>query len=409
MRALRGLSTQVSLAGAVVMAVLLAACSGEPAPTPVPVASAPTATPVPTATPPSLTVSADSSNSVFSSFFDWTRAFPQTDASPPEDPSDQPGGAHGFSHYVLETVGDQVVTTLVEGPREEQVRVPISYTQLKELYESGRPTDEVRMSRKELGTLVQQLDTVRESTERYRDVDVALADGFTPVTDEVPNMGAHFVSARRSLDGEFDPSEPEVLLYVRDEVGDLELVGTSFVLPIPLVSPDHPEAFAGPLDNWHVHYNLCTGPELTSRSATPEECDARGGVWVPAYGWMIHAWVWVDSPLGVFSMWNTNLPPTGQRDRIRESRSEDGALTLSIENFGLPTKQIEVGETLSWTNVDGVPHTVTSDSTGPGGGGFDSGPILPGQSFATRFDRPGEYRYVCTIHPVMTATITVTP
>ncbi len=345
---------------------------------------------------------------MFSSLFDWTRAFPQTDASPPEDPSELPAGAHGFSHYVLETLGDQVVTTLVEGPRQEQVRVPISYAQLKELYESGRSTDEVRMSREELATLVRQLDTVRESTERYRDVDVALADGFTPVTDETPNMGVHFVSARRSLDGLFDPAKPEILLYVLDDAGEWELVGTAFVLLIPLVSPDHPEAFAGPLDNWHVHYNLCTGPNVASRSATAEECEAHGGIWVPAYGWMIHAWVWVDSPLGVFSMWNTNLPPTARPSQIRQSRSEEGALSVSIENFGLATRQIKVGETLSWTNVDGVPHTVTSTSRGLDEGGFDSGPISPGQSFATRFDQPGEYRYICTIHPVMTATITVT-
>lgn len=405
----RGQSRTLWLTGAAVMAVLLAACSRESDPTPVPVASAPTATPAPTAIPTSAVASTDSPSSVFSSFFDWTRAFPQTDASPPEDPSDLPGGAHGFSHYVFETVGDQVVTTLVEGPREEQVRVPISYAQLKELYESGRSTDEVRMSREELGTLVKQLDTVRDSTERYRDVDVALADGFIPSSDEVPNMGVHFVSARRSLDGAFDPAAPEILLYVHDEFGEWELVGTAFVLPIPLVSPDHPEAFAGPLDNWHVHYNLCTGPDVASQSATPDECRSDGGIWVPAYGWMIHAWVWVDSPLGVFSMWNTNLPPTGQSSQIRESRSEDGPLSLSVENFGLPTTQIKAGETLNWTNVDGVPHTVTSESKRANEGGFDSGTISPGQSFATRFDQPGDYRYVCTIHPVMTATITVTP
>ena len=391
-----------------VIAAVLSACSEEPAPTPVPVVATPTATPTPVAATPTPPAGRDAATSSFSSLFDWVGAIPQADASPPEDPSDLPGGAHGFSHYVLETVGDRVVTTLVEGPRKEQVRVPISYAQLKELYESGRSTDEVRMSREELATLVRQLDSVRESTERYRDVDVALADGFTQVTDEVPNMGAHFVSAWRSLDVAFDPSEPEILLYVRDEAGEWELVGTAFVLPIPLVSSDHPEAFAGPLDNWHVHYDLCTGPNLRSRSATPQECEAHGGIWVPAYGWMIHAWVWVDSPLGVFSMWNTNLPPAAQPNEVRQDRSEEGALTVSIENFGFTAKQIKAGETLTWTNVDGVPHTVTSASKGLGEGGFDSGPISPGQSFATRFDQPGEYRYTCTIHPVMTATITVT-
>ena len=40
--------------------------------------------------------------------------------------------------------------------------------------------------------------------------------------------------------------------------------------------------------------------------------------------------------------------------------------------------------------------------------GLRLGPISPGQYFATRFDQPGEYRYICTIHPVLNATTTVT-
>ena len=40
--------------------------------------------------------------------------------------------------------------------------------------------------------------------------------------------------------------------------------------------------------------------------------------------------------------------------------------------------------------------------------GLGRGPISPGQSFVTRFDLPGEYRYICTIRPVLNATTTVT-
>ena len=387
---------RLSFLTALLSAVVLAACSQDPAPTPVPI---PTSTPVP-----AESSANQAASSALPNWFDWTKAFPDTDSAPPEAPSGLPGGAHGFSHYVLETVGDQVVTTLVEGPREKQVRVPLSYSQLKELLEGGGPTDEVQMSREELSTLVGQLDTIKESTERYRDVDVALAEGFTKITDEVPNMGAHFVNAARSLDDIFDPSQPEMLLYVADDAGELELVGTAFVLPIPLASPDHPEAFAGPLDNWHVHYNLCTGPGVTSRSATPEACEAAGGIWVPGYGWMIHAWVWNDNPLGVFSMWNTRVPPVAETADIRRARTEDDAFTIAVENFGFTTREIKAGETLTWLNVDGVPHTVTSATKG-----FDSGPITSGQSFALTFDQPGEHRYTCAIHPFMTSTVTVTP
>ena len=337
---------------------------------------------------------------------------PPDDASPPGNQPDRSGGAFGFSHYVFEQIGDQVVTTLVEGPLGQQVRLPLSYKKLREVYESGGPTDELRMSRQELATLVRQLDTVHESVEEYRDVGKALEDGFLQVTDEVPNMGAHFVHPVRSLDGTFDPSRPEILLYVRNEKGEWSLAGASFVLLKEQFGSEHPEGFAGPLDNWHMHYSLCTGPGVISRSSTREECSVQGGVWVPSYGWMIHAWVVVDNPLGVFNMWNPNLPPGASIEEVRRTRStvtaEEGGVTVSIQNFSHGRTEIDVGEALAWTNVDGVPHTVTAGSRGQASGEFDSGPIAPGQSFALRFDRPGEFQFTCTLHPSMTGTVVVT-
>ena len=337
---------------------------------------------------------------------------PADDASPPGNPPDRPAGSFGYSRYVFEEVGDRVITTLVEGPLGEQVRSPMSYEALRDMLESGADAAELRMVRGDLATLVDQLDQVRASTERYRDIDAARADGFMQTTDEVPNMGAHFINVARSLDGEFDPSEPEILLYVHDELGDWELVGTSFILSTEQVGPDHPEAFAGPLDNWHVHYSVCTGPNVASRSATAEECRQQGGIWAPTLGWMIHAWVWVDNPLGVFNMWNPEIPPRVEAAAVRLSRStaaeEANARTLSIVNFSFESAQVRVGESLAWTNVDGVPHTVTSGSRGQASGEYDSGLIAPGQSFVLRFDEPGEFSFTCTLHPSMTGTVTVT-
>ena len=118
--------------------MLSAACSGEPAATPAP----PTRTPAPTPTAtPRADPAADNQPArlTIPSWLDWSDAFPGSDAAPPEGPLDQAGGSHGFSHYVLEEVGGRVVTTLVEGPREEQVRVPISYAELKELHAERGP------------------------------------------------------------------------------------------------------------------------------------------------------------------------------------------------------------------------------------------------------------------------------
>ena len=56
----------------------------------------------------------------------------------------------------------------------------------------------------------------------------------------------------------------------------------------------------------------------------------------------------------------------------------------------------------TWTNLDGEPHTITNVD-----GLFRSGAIDQGESYTFRFDRPGVYAYLCSIHPKMRATVTV--
>lgn len=336
---------------------------------------------------------------------------PGSDASPPQVVPTSAAGAFGFSHYVFEDVGGQVLTTLVEGPSREQVRVPVSYQQLKNIHSTGGPLEGLKMSAQEMDALVVQLDILRGATEKYQDVDLALADGFIQASEHVPNMGAHFIHPARSLDGVFDPAKPEILMYTTDAELGWRLVGTSFVLPREQVGDDHPQTFAGSLDNWHVHYSLCTGPTAFSRSTTPQECSEEGNIWVPSYGWMIHAWVWDENPMGVFSMWNPSVPPLASKEEVRQIRDavlpESGA-TATIENFSYTPSEVAIGENLTWTNVDGVPHTVTAGSAS-GVGDFDSGLIGPGQSFAVRFDQPGLYQFACSLHPRMTGTVVVGP
>ena len=68
------------------------------------------------------------------------------------------------------------------------------------------------------------------------------------------------------------------------------------------------------------------------------------------------------------------------------------------------------GERVTWKNVDGAKHTVTSGSfnTGPDGV-FDSGVIVTNDKFGYIFDEAGTYDYYCTIHPWKTGEILVKP
>src|SRR5215210_8428678 len=60
------------------------------------------------------------------------------------------------------------------------------------------------------------------------------------------------------------------------------------------------------------------------------------------------------------------------------------------------------GTTVTWVNDGEEPHTSTADD-----GTWDSGTLQPGESYSFTFDEPGDYSYLCEIHPDMTATINV--
>ena len=85
-----------------------------------------------------------------------------TDASPPDQVPEHPGGAFGFTHFVFEQVGDQVVTSLVEGPRGTAGAGPQFHCPgLKQALDSADPIPEdLEMNRAELARLVDQLESV---------------------------------------------------------------------------------------------------------------------------------------------------------------------------------------------------------------------------------------------------------
>jgi plastocyanin len=84
--------------------------------------------------------------------------------------------------------------------------------------------------------------------------------------------------------------------------------------------------------------------------------------------------------------------------------SEPGAVTAGMENFAFNPADVTaaVGETITWTNADAAPHTVTIDD-----GSCDTGNIAQNASAGLVFDAPGNYPYHCTVHPNMTGTITI--
>jgi plastocyanin len=88
--------------------------------------------------------------------------------------------------------------------------------------------------------------------------------------------------------------------------------------------------------------------------------------------------------------------------------SAQDEMTVSIQDFFFDPDQLTVapGTTVTWVNEGEAPHTVTSTD----GKELDSATLQPGDTYSFTFkdDDAGEtYAYQCTIHPQMTASVTV--
>jgi plastocyanin len=77
---------------------------------------------------------------------------------------------------------------------------------------------------------------------------------------------------------------------------------------------------------------------------------------------------------------------------------------VKIDNFvfGPQTITVPVGTTVTWTNVDDIPHTAVSTD-----GVFKSKVMDTDEKFSYTFTKAGTYSYYCSVHPKMTGQIVV--
>jgi plastocyanin len=80
-----------------------------------------------------------------------------------------------------------------------------------------------------------------------------------------------------------------------------------------------------------------------------------------------------------------------------------GGTAVAIDNFAFSPAALNVkmGQQVTWTNKQGVEHTVTAD-----GGAFDH-PMPSAATFSFTFATAGTVAYHCTIHPFMKGTVVV--
>ena len=87
-----------------------------------------------------------------------------------------------------------------------------------------------------------------------------------------------------------------------------------------------------------------------------------------------------------------------------QAAANPAAVKIDNFNFTPPTLVVVPGTTVTWTNDDDSPHTVREKD-----GKFKSAALDTDETFSQTFSTPGEYEYICSIHPRMVGKIVVKP
>jgi hypothetical protein len=155
---------------------------------------------------------------------------------------------------------------------------------------AGQPAAALQ-SKNDLSPLVEK---VRAATERYKNINVALNEGFAQATPCVSGpdfgaMGVHFVLGSRVSAGTLAADQPEALIYEPMAGGAFRFVGVEFIVLASVWTSLHPNAGPPALDG-HL-MNLVAAP---NRYGLPEFYE-------------LHVWAWEQNPVGSFADWNTRV------------------------------------------------------------------------------------------------------
>ena len=146
-------------------------------------------------------------------------------------------------------------------------------------------------------TTGESVNNVRDATAGFNDPAAALAAGYDLLTDaadiaciDQPGagaMGIHYVKSALVQAGTIDVARPQALVYQRTPEGRLQLAAVEYVV------------LQAGWDAAHGAPPWLFGQEFMLTSA-----GNRYGL--PAF-YSLHAWIWNDNPMGMFSMWNPSV------------------------------------------------------------------------------------------------------
>jgi hypothetical protein len=136
------------------------------------------------------------------------------------------------------------------------------------------------------------LKIVRESTERFKDVKTAEAEGYALQFGCVSGpdagaMGLHYVNGYLVNNAILDPTRPQIVIYEATPDGGRRLIGADFLLIADAWNATHSEP-----------------PQLLGQLFHYWESPNRFGL--PAF-YTLHVWAWKENPKGAFVNWHPNV------------------------------------------------------------------------------------------------------
>jgi len=136
------------------------------------------------------------------------------------------------------------------------------------------------------------LKIVRDSTERFKDVRVAMTEGyalqFGCVTgSDSGAMGLHYVNGNLVNSGILDPTRPQIVIYEPQPDGSLKLIGADYLVIATV---------------WHARH--VETPQMMGQLFHLFDAPNRFGL--PAF-YTLHVWAWKDNPSGTFVNWHPQV------------------------------------------------------------------------------------------------------
>ena len=144
------------------------------------------------------------------------------------------------------------------------------------------------------------LKIVRDSTARFKDVNVALAEGYVLQFGCVSGadsgaMGLHYVNGDLVNKGVLDPTRPQIVIYEPQGDGSVRLIGADYLVLA---------------QTWHATHTET--PMMMGQLFHLFDAPNRFGL--PAF-YTLHVWAWKDNPSGAFVNWHPNVSSASDAGR----------------------------------------------------------------------------------------------